>query len=71
MDNIEKIKEYALKHYKKHFTKRSVLKNDRGQYLRTQIFTLDPIVSIENTHIEIKNNKDASPIILNKSILND
>ena len=71
MDNIEKIKEYALKHYKKQFTKQIILKNDRGQYLKTQFFTLDPLISITDTHIEIKNNQDASPIILNKNILND
>ena len=68
MDNIEKIKEYALKHYKKHFTKQIILKNDRGQYLKTQFFTLDPLISITDTHIEINILNDHAYINLNDHI---
>ena len=30
---------------------------------------IDPIITIKKTHIEIKNNQDASPIILSKDVL--
>ena len=71
MDDIEKIKEYALKHYKKHFKKKKTRTEHsmRGKILKSYYIDLPVLVSIKNTHIEIKNNEDASPIILNKNIL--
>jgi len=73
MDNIEKITEYALKNYKKHFIKKNLRTEHsvRGKIVKTYYEDLPVIVSIKDTHIEIKNNIDASPIILNKIILND
>ena len=71
MDDIEKIKEYALKYYKKHFIKNyTVIEHTtRGKIIKTKSKQLPVLISIKNTHIEIKNNEDASPIILNKNIL--
>ena len=71
MDNIEKIKEYVLKHYKKHFIKKYTViePTTRGKIMRTKSKDLPVLISIKDTHIEVKNNKDASPIILNKNIL--
>ena len=71
MDDIEKIKEYALKYYKKHFVKKYTViePTTRGRIMRTKSKDLPVLISIKDTHIEVKNNKDASPIILNKNIL--
>jgi len=66
-----KIEEYALKYYKKHFIKaKTVVEHStRGKKLRTKYINLPVIASMHNTHIQIKNNDDASPIILSKKIL--
>ena len=73
MDDKEFIKEYALKHYKRHFTKKyTVVEHTvRGKVIKTKSKELPILISIEDNHIYIKNNKDASPIILNKNILNE
>jgi len=71
MEQEEKIKEYVLKNYKKLFTKKIVIRDAKGQITKRQYLDLEPIISIKNTHIEVKNHKDASPIILNKNILNE
>jgi len=71
MDNIEKIKEYALKHYKKHFIKKYTVVEPtvRGTRIKTKSKDLPVLISVKDTHIEVKNDRDASPIILNKNIL--
>ena len=71
MDNIKKIKEYALKHYKKHFIKKKTRTEHsmRGKILKSYYVELPILISLKDTHIEVKNNKDASPIILSKNIL--
>ena len=71
MEDKEKIKEYALKHYKKHFVKKYTViePTTRGKIIRTKSKDLPVLISIMKNHIEIKNNKDASPIILSKNIL--
>jgi len=73
MTDLEKnkIEEYALKYYKKHFIKSKTIveHSTRGKRLRTKHINLPVIVSMHDTHILVKNNKDASPIILSKKIL--
>jgi len=69
MEDKEKIKEYAIKNYKRNFIKKIITRDSKGKITRRQFIDLEPIISIEETHIEIKNNIDASPIILNKNIL--
>ena len=71
MDKEETIKEYVLKNYKKIFTKKVIIRDAKGQIAKRQYLDLEPIISIKDTHIEAKNHKDASPIILNKNILNE
>jgi len=69
MEDKEKIKEYAIKNYKRNFIKKIITRDSKGKIIRRQFIDLEPIISIKETHIEIKNNIDASPIILNKNIL--
>ena len=73
MEDKEKIKEYALKHYKRHFIKKyTVIEHTiRGKVIKTKSKELPVLISIKDNHIQIKNNKDASPIILSKNILNE
>ena len=67
--NEEKIKEYVLKNYKRLFSKKKVIRDQHGKVIRRIMEPIEPIVSIKETHIEVKNNKDASPIILSKDVL--
>jgi len=73
MNEIEqqqnKIKEYVLANYKKTFIKKSVVRNEKGQIISRRFIDLEPVITIKDTHIEVQNNIDASPIILNKHIL--
>ena len=71
MEDKGKIKEYALKNYKKHFIKKYTViePTTRGKIMRTKSKDLPVLISVKDTHIQVKNNKDASPIILNKNIL--
>ena len=71
MEQEEKIKEYVLKNYKRIFTKKTITRDSKGQIVRRSYIDLEPIITIKETHIEVQNNKDASPIILNKDILNE
>tara|TARA_R110002020_G_scaffold100858_2_gene238125 strand:+ start:7541 stop:7768 length:228 start_codon:yes stop_codon:yes gene_type:complete len=73
MEDKEFIKKYALKHYKNHFIKKyTVVEHSvRGKVIKTKSKDLPVIISIKANHIEIQNNKDASPIILSKNILNE
>ncbi len=66
--NEEKLKEYVLKKYKKTFSKKKVIRDQHGNIIRRVIETIEPIITIKETHIEVKNNKDASPIILSKDV---
>tara|TARA_Y100000768_G_scaffold385925_1_gene373114 strand:+ start:1100 stop:1315 length:216 start_codon:yes stop_codon:yes gene_type:complete len=67
--NEEKIKEYVLKNYKRLFSKKKVIRDQHGKVIRRIMVPIEPIVSIKETHIEVKNNQDASPIILSKDVL--
>ena len=67
--NEEKIKEYILKNYKRLFSKKKVIRDQNGKVIRRIMEPIEPIVSIKETHIEVKNNQDASPIILSKDVL--
>jgi len=71
MDDIEIIKEYVLKNYKNLFIKKIVKRDAKGKALHPKYIKLEPIIVIKNNHIEVKNHKDASPLILNKNILNE
>ena len=67
--NEEKIKEYVLKNYKRLSSKKKVIRDQHGKVIRRIMEPIEPIVSIKETHIEVKNNQDASPIILSKDVL--
>ena len=67
--NEEKIKKYVLKNYKRLFSKKKVIRDQNGKVIRRIMEPIEPIVSIKETHIEVKNNQDASPIILSKDVL--
>jgi len=71
MDNKEIVKEYVLKNYKSLFVKKVITRDSKGKITRRQYIDLEPIITIKDKHIEIKNNQDASPLILNKNILNE
>jgi len=71
MDNKEIVKEYVLKNYKSLFVKKVTTRDSKGKITRRQYIDLEPIITIKDKHIEIKNNQDASPLILNKNILNE
>jgi len=71
MDNKEIVKEYVLKNYKSLFEKKVITRDSKGKITRRQYVDLEPIITIKDKHIEIKNNQDASPLILNKNILNE
>jgi len=71
MEDKEIIKEYVLAHYKNLFTKKIITRDNKGKITRRQYINLEPIITIKNKHIEIQNNKDGSPLILNKNILNE
>jgi hypothetical protein len=71
MDNKEIVKEYVLKNYKSLFEKKVITRDSKGKITRRQYIDLEPIITIKDKHIEIKNNQDASPLILNKNILNE
>ena len=71
MDNKEIVKEYVLKNYKSLFEKKVITRDSKGKNNRRQYVDLEPIITIKDKHIEIKNNQDASPLILNKNILNE
>jgi len=66
--NEEKIKEYVLKNYKRLFSKKKIIRDQHGKVIRRIMEPIDPIITIKETHIEVKNNKDASPIILSKDV---
>ena len=71
MEQEERIKEYVLKNYKRIFTKKIITRDSKGQIVRRSYLDLEPIITIKETHIEVQNHKDGSPIILNKDILNE
>ena len=71
MDNKEIVKEYVLKNYKSLSEKKVITRDSKGKITRRQYVDLEPIITIKDKHIEIKNNQDASPLILNKNILNE
>ncbi len=69
MNKEEKIKEYVLNTYKRTFVKKIVIRDARGQIIKRTYIDLEPIITIKENHIEVKNHKDASPIILGKNII--
>ena len=50
------------------FSKKKVIRDQHGKVIRRIMEPIDPIITIKETHIEVKNNKDASPIILSKDV---
>ena len=54
MEDKEKIKEYALKNYKKTFIKKVITRDAKGNITRRQFIDLEPIVLIKKNHIEVK-----------------
>ena len=47
MEDKEKIKEYALKNYKKTFIKKVITRDAKGKITRRQFIDLEPIVLIK------------------------
>ncbi len=69
MNKEEKIREYVLNNYKRTFSKKIIIRDSKGQIVKRTYLDLEPIITIKDTHIEVQNHKDASPIILNKNVL--
>jgi hypothetical protein len=69
MDPKEQIKEYVLKNYKKTFIKKIIIRDGKGKIVRRSYIDLEPLITIKENHIEVQNNKDASPLILSKNII--
>ena len=69
MDKEKIIKEYVLNNYKRTFVKKIVIRDAKGQIVKRTYLDLEPIITIKENHIEVKNHKDASPIILGKNII--
>ena len=69
--DLTKIEEYARKNYPQTFTKESWVSvgGARGNTRKRVETELPVIVEEFDSHITIKPNKDASPIILSKNIL--
>ena len=66
----EQIKEYAIKNYKKTFTKKTITRDLRGKLQKVDIQVIDPIVDEFELFWTVRNHVDASPIILSKDVLN-
>ena len=69
MNEIELVKEYVIKNYPKFNKKKEVKRDSKGKLMPTKEVELDIDVDIKGTHIEVKTHKDASPMILSKTIL--
>jgi hypothetical protein len=69
MDKEKIIKEYVLNNYKRTFVKKIVIRDAKGQIVKRTYLDLEPIITIKENHIEVKNHKDGSPIILGKNII--
>lgn len=70
MSEDQKIKEYVLKRYNKgFFKKKETIRDSKGKITKTIYHDIDPIINMYKNHIEVKNHKDGSPIILGKNII--
>ena len=63
------VKEYVIKNYPKFNKEKKTRRDSKGKLLPTKEVELDINVDIKGTHIEVKTHKDASPMILSKTIL--
>ena len=63
------VREYVIKNYPKFNKEKKVKRDSKGKLLPTKEVELDIDVDIKGTHIEVKTHKDASPMILSKTIL--
>ena len=70
MSEEEQIREYVLNRYNKgFFKKKEVIRDSKGKIVRRIFHDIEPIINVFKKHIEVKNHRDGSPIILGKGIL--
>ena len=70
MDNHSIIRKYVLERYNKGFFKKpEILRDNKGKIVRRIFHDIEPIIDIFEKHIEVRNHKDGSPIILGKTML--
>ena len=63
------LKDYVLKNYPTRFIKKVVHRDARGKITKTETIELPVIIEEFDSHYTVKNNKDASPIILSKGVV--
>ena len=70
MNEHQQIREYVLKRYNKGFFKKpEITRDSKGKIIRRIFHDIEPIIDIFKNHIEVRNHKDGSPIILGKTML--
>ena len=70
MSEEEQIREYVLNRYNKgFFKKKEVIRDSKGKIVRRIFHNIEPIINVFEKHIEVKNQRDGSLIILGKGIL--
>ena len=70
MNEHQQIREYVLKRYNKGFFKKpEITRDSKGKIIRRIFHDIEPIIDIFEKHIEVRNHKDGSPIILGKTML--
>ena len=70
MEEINKVKEYALANYKKLFKKVKITRvKVKGKIVSREVIDLDPIIVDGGNHWRVSNHIDASPLILSKGIV--
>ena len=67
----KRVAEYAKKHYKRTFSKKTIERNGRGAITKVTHTDIEPIVSSNGIYYMVRTHVDASPIILSKTILVD
>ena len=63
---MEKVREYALKHYASRFARSSFSVDVRGKKTWKR-WTVEPMIEEFDSHYTVKAHKDESPIILSKN----
>ena len=68
MKTQQEIKDYAKNTYKRTFTTKKTIRNEKGKIVRTETIEIDPIVRDCDSHWAVYTHLDASPIILSKNV---
>lgn len=65
---MEKVREYALNNYPQRFIKTQVFRDARGFVTKREKTNIEPIITEFESFYYVQNHKDASGIILSKSV---